>query len=58
MQAISLQALKWERDGELSPNDRFVLLNSLMPQCIPEVQVEFIALMERTPLALVTPTSS
>ena len=39
MQAISLQALKWERDGELSPNDRFVLLNSLMLQCIPEVQV-------------------
>ena len=57
MTALHLQALEWDSNGELAPHDQFVLLNSLMPQCISEVQVELISLMEKIPMSVVMPTA-
>ena len=54
---LHLQALEWDSNGELAPNDRFVLLNTLMPQCVPEAQLELIAMMERLPMAVEMPTA-
>ena len=57
MAALHLQALEWDSNGELAPNDRFALLNTLMPQCIPEAQIELITMMERIPMAVEMPTA-
>ena len=57
MTALHLQALEWDSNGELAPEDRLVLLKSLMPQCISDVQVELISLMERIPVSVEMPTA-
>lgn len=57
MTALHLQALEWDASGELALEDRFVLLDTLLPQCIPEAQIELIALMERRPVAMEVPTA-
>ena len=57
MTALHLQALEWDSNGELAPEDRLVLLHSLMPQCISDVQVELISLMERIPVSVEMPTA-
>jgi hypothetical protein len=52
MDGLHLQALQWTDDGELCSTDRFTLLTSLMASSLPDVQIELIALMERTPMDL------
>mgnify|MGYP006243671013 FL=1 len=52
MNGLHLQALQWTDDGELSASDRCALLNTLMASSLPEIQLELIALMERTPMDL------
>ena len=52
MNGLHLQALQWTNDGELSASDRCALLNTLMTSSLPEIQLELIALMERTPMNL------
>ena len=52
MNGLHLQALQWTNDGELSASDRCALLNTLMTSSLPEIQLELIALMERTPIDL------
>jgi hypothetical protein len=60
MDGLHLQALQWTDDGELCSTDRFTLLTTLMANSLPDVQIELIALMERTPmdLELLTPDVS
>ena len=60
MSGLHLQSLQWTDDGELSAEDRWSLLTSLLPNALPEVQVELIALLERstTDQALLTPEVS
>ena len=45
---IRIQALKWDADGELAPADRLQLLKNLIQQSLPEVQLELIAVLERS----------
>ena len=52
MNGLHLQSLQWTEDGELSSSDRCALLTTLMANSLPEVQLELIALMERTPMDL------
>ena len=52
MNGLHLQALQWTVDGELSAIARCALLNTLMARSLPEIQLELIALMERTPMDL------
>ena len=52
MNGLHLQALQWTDDGELSASDRCALLNTLMTSSLPEIKLELIALMERTPMDL------
>ena len=52
MDELHLQALQWTEDGELCSTDRFTLLTTLMANSLPDVQIELIALMERTPMDL------
>jgi hypothetical protein len=52
MDGLHLQALQWTDDGELCSTDRFTLLMTLMANSLPDVQIELIALMERTPMDL------
>ena len=52
MDELHLQALQWTDDGELCSTDRFTLLTTLMANSLPDVQIELIALMERTPMDL------
>ena len=47
MTGLNLQSLAWGADGELVSADRLVLLNTLMAQSVPEVQLELIKCMER-----------
>ena len=47
---FQVQALKWDNDGELAPADRLQLLSSLIHQSLPEVQLELIAVLERSPM--------
>ena len=47
MTDLNLQSLAWSADGELVSADRLVLLNTLLAQSIPEVQLELIRSMER-----------
>ena len=52
MDGLHLQALQWNDDGELCSTDRCALLTALITSSIPDVQMELIALMERTPMDL------
>ena len=52
MDGLHLQALQWTDDGELCSTDRCTLLTTLMANSLPDVQIELIALMERTPMDL------
>ena len=60
MSSLHLRSLQWTDDGELSAGDRWSLLTSLLPNALPEVQVELIALLEHTATdqALLTPEVS
>ena len=57
MAGLDFQSLEWDSNGELAPDDRLVLLNTLMPQCMSEVQVELISLMEKIPMTVEIPTA-
>ena len=46
MESLNLSTLHWADDGELIASDRLILLNSLVPQSIPEVQIELIQAVE------------
>ena len=46
LNSLHLQALHWASDGDLIAADRFTLLNTLVQQSIPEVQLELIRCME------------
>ena len=46
MNSLHLQALHWAKDGDLIAADRFTLLNTLVQQSIPEVQLELIRSLE------------
>ena len=56
MNGLHLQSLQWTDDGELSSRDRYDLMTTLMASSLPEIQLELIALMERTPMDLETLT--
>ena len=51
-----LQSMRWTPNGELDDADRVILLNSLIPQCIPSVQSELIRTVERIALTQTTLT--
>ena len=51
MAILHLQSMRWTSDGELHDADRFILLNTLIPQCIPSVQTELIQAVERIALS-------
>ena len=51
MAILHLQSLRWTSDGELHDADRVILLNTLIPQCIPSVQTELIQAVERIALS-------
>ena len=57
MAGLYFQSLEWDSNGELASDDRLVLLNTLMPQCISEVQVELISLIEKIPTTVEIPTA-
>ena len=57
MDGLHLRSLQWTDDGELAAGDRCTLLTTLMASNLPEVQLELIALMERTPIDLEMLTS-
>ncbi len=46
MESLNLSTLHWAEDGELIAGDRLILLNSLVPQSIPDVQIELIKAVE------------
>jgi hypothetical protein len=48
--------MRWTSDGELHDADRVILLNTLIPQCIPSVQTELIQAVERIALSQTTLT--
>ena len=52
MDGRQLHARRGADDGELCSTDRCALLTTLMASSLPEVQIELIALMERTPMDL------
>ena len=52
MDGLHLRSLQWTDDGELAAGDRCTLLTTLVASNLPEVQLELIALMERTPIDL------
>ena len=56
MNGLHLQSLQWSDDGELSSRDRYDLMTTLMASSLPEIQLELIALLERTPMDLETLT--
>ena len=51
MTSLNLQSLAWGDDGELAVDDRIALVNVLLAQSLPEVQVELIRAMERMAVA-------
>ena len=51
MTSLNLQSLAWGDDGELAVDDRLALVNVLLAQSLPEVQVELIQAMERMAVA-------
>ena len=56
MAILHLQSMRWTSDGELDDADRVILLNTLIPQCIPSVQTELIQVVERLALSQSTLT--
>ena len=54
--SLFFQALCWTADGELDPDDKLVLLNSLIRQATPSEQIELIQVVER--LALLQPEAT
>ena len=48
MAQMHLQALQWLDNGELAAADRLLILNCLIDQSMPDVQLELIALVERS----------
>jgi hypothetical protein len=56
MVPLQLQSLQWTSDGELHPTDRITLLNILIPQCIPTIQIELIKAVERMAMTQTTLT--
>ena len=56
MAILHLQSMRWTSDGELHDADRVILLNTLIPQCIPSVQTELIQAVERIALSQATLT--
>ena len=46
MESLNQSTLHWADDGELIASDRLILLNSLVPESIPEVQIELIQAVE------------
>ena len=42
--------MHWAENGDLIAADRFTLLNSLLPQSLPEVQLELIRSIECLPV--------
>ena len=50
MNSLHLQAMHWAENGDLTAADRFTLLNSLLPQSLPEVQLELIRSIECLPV--------
>jgi len=57
MAPLQLQSMQWTSDGELHPTDRVTLLNTLIPQCIPTIQIELIKAVERIAMTQTTLTS-
>jgi hypothetical protein len=51
-------SLSWRDDGELTPQDRFDLLQTLMIAETPEVQPSLIVAMERLSLSEITAITS
>ncbi|MDC0310467.1 hypothetical protein OAL66_01885 [bacterium] len=56
MAILHIQSMRWTSDGELHDADRVILLNTLIPQCIPSVQTELIQAVERIALSQTTLT--
>jgi hypothetical protein len=56
MAPLQLQSLQWTSDGELHPTDQITLLNILIPQCIPTIQIELIKAVERMAMTQTTLT--
>ena len=56
MAPLQLQSMQWTSDGELHPTDRITLLNTLIPQCIPTIQIELIKAVERIAITKTTLT--
>ena len=46
MESLNLSTMHWAEDGELIASDRLVVLKSLVPLSIPEVQIELIKTVE------------
>lgn len=50
MSGLSLRCLGWTADGELMAADQFELLQTLLPCCQADVQLELIHLIEASAL--------
>ncbi|MFN6337743.1 MAG: hypothetical protein ACK41W_03295 [Cyanobacteriota bacterium] len=51
-------SLSWREDGELTPQDRFDLLQTLMVSEAPEAQLSLVVAMERLPMTEITSLSN
>ncbi|MEB3243234.1 MAG: hypothetical protein VKO44_06310 [Cyanobacteriota bacterium] len=51
-------SLSWREDGELAPQDRFDLLQTLMMTEAPEAQLSLVVAMERLSLTDITSLST
>ena len=56
MAILHLQSMRWTSDGELHDADQVIVLNTLIPYCIPSVQTELIQVVERIALSQTTLT--
>ena len=57
MAALNLQSLAWGDDGDLAVEDRLDLVNLLLHQSLPDVQVELIRSVERLATRTVATTA-
>tara|TARA_B100002052_G_scaffold297462_1_gene328248 strand:- start:1381 stop:1569 length:189 start_codon:yes stop_codon:yes gene_type:complete len=48
MDCLNLRTLHWSENGELISSDRLTVLNTLIHQSLPDVQMELIHTMENT----------
>ena len=48
MDCLNLRTLHWGKNGELISCDRLTVLNTLIHQSLPDVQMELIRTMEHT----------